>query len=194
MRYEKGHGETTRQRIVDVASKRFREGGFAAVGLTTVMKEVGLTNGGFYLHFESKEALVREALNRALDDRQAAFEALLAHDPANAVEMGLRMYLSATHRDDPSGGCPSAALLAEVARHSNETRAAYEERFESFVSLLKRMMPDRDPEDVRQLAPALFGLLIGTMQLARAVATPALSDEILESGIQAALKLARAAD
>lgn len=192
MRYEKGHRSATRQHILEIASKRFRESGFAAVGLTGVMKEAGLTNGGFYLHFESKEALVCEALTHALDSRQAAFETLGEMERTAALETGIRAYLSAQHRDDASQGCPSAALLPEIGRHSEATRQAYEARFLKFIALVERLLAASDAAQRRATATSIFALLAGTLQLARAVSCKELSDEILESGVKAALLLSKA--
>jgi AcrR family transcriptional regulator len=189
MRYEKGHSSATKQRIVDVAAQRFRESGVAAVGLTGVMAEAGLTNGAFYGHFDSKEALVREALVHALEARESDFVAI---GPAGgSLEDGLRAYLSAAHRDNPGIGCPSAALLPEIGRQGQATRQAYTERLVRFIDLVADLLPAGDPARTRATATAIFGMAIGTLQLARAVADRRLSDDILESGVQSALTLAR---
>src|SRR5579872_209158 len=106
MRYEKGHKETTRQHILDVASAQFRERGIAAVGLSGIMSAAGLTNGAFYSHFESKEDLVRAVLLNALGRRE---QRLRANLEANAgLETTLRDYLSTRHRDGSGSGCPTA--------------------------------------------------------------------------------------
>ena len=126
MRYEKGHKDTTRQRIIDVAAKQFRENGVAAVGLAGIMSDAGLTNGAFYTHFESKEDLVQAVLGHALSRREAT---LLAASEANVgLEATIRDYLSPRHRDRPGGGCPTAALVAEVARHPKATRDAFTDK------------------------------------------------------------------
>lgn len=187
MRYEKGHRSATRQRIVEVAARRFRESGVAAVGLTGVMADAGLTNGAFYGHFESKEALVCDALCHALDEREADF---VASGAAGAdLESSLRGYLNAAHRDNPGIGCPSAALLPEIGRHADATRAAFTRHLVTFVDLIAGLLPAGEPAHARATATALFGLVVGTLQLARAVSDPQLSDQILEAGIQAGLAL-----
>src|ERR1700742_3995098 len=123
MRYEKGHKDSTRQHIIDVASAQFREGGVAAVGIAGIMAGAGLTNGAFYNHFESKEDLVEAVLVNALGRRKQGLRAGL--EAGKGLDAAIRDYLSMRHRDDPGGGCPSAALVAEIARHPTTTRDAF---------------------------------------------------------------------
>src|ERR1700675_1479731 len=111
MRYEKGHKDLTRQRIIEVASKRFREQGVAAVGLAGVMSDAGLTNGAFYAHFDSKEDLVREVLSHAGFRNKSS----RAAEEGTGLEGAIRDYLSVSHRDNPARGCPTSALVAEIA-------------------------------------------------------------------------------
>jgi AcrR family transcriptional regulator len=126
MRYEKGHKDTTRQRIIDTASGQFRENGVAAVGIAGIMSGAGLTNGAFYAHFKSKEDLVETVLTNALRRRE---ERLRTASEANeGLEAVIREYLAPRHRDRPSGGCPTAALVAEVARHPKATRDVFTEK------------------------------------------------------------------
>jgi len=125
MRYEKGHKDATRAHIIEVASAQFREHGVAAAGLAGIMSAAGLTNGAFYAHFDSKEDLVRAVLLDAFGQRQQRLRANLEHKVG--IETTVRNYLSARHRDDAGTGCPSAALVAEIARHPKETRGAFTE-------------------------------------------------------------------
>src|SRR5215475_10909819 len=134
MRYEKGHRETTRQHIIDVAAGQFREGGVAAIGLAGIMKAAGLTNGAFYSHFESKEDLVRAVLVDALTRREERHRANL--DAKSGIEEIVRDYLSARHRDGAGTGCPTAALVAEIARHPKRTRDAFTEKMSDIISLM----------------------------------------------------------
>src|SRR5690242_6904992 len=113
MRYEKGRKDATRQHIIDVASARFREGGVAAVGIAGIMNGAGLTNGAFYNHFDSKEDLVETVLVHALGERRTRLRARL--EAGRGLDATIRDYLSARHRDDAGGGCPTAALVAEIA-------------------------------------------------------------------------------
>jgi AcrR family transcriptional regulator len=188
MRYEKGHKEATRQHIVDVASRQFRDNGVAAVGIAGIMTDAGLTNGAFYSHFKSKEDLVQAVLSNVLRRRE---ETLRTASETNAgLEAMIRDYLSPRHRDRPGGGCPTAALVAEIARHPKATRDAFTGKVSAFIALIATQIRAGSPSERRRSAVAIYGMMVGTLQLARAVSDKQLSDEILESGASAALALA----
>jgi TetR/AcrR family transcriptional regulator, transcriptional repressor for nem operon len=188
MRYEKGHKDQTRQRIIDVASRAFRENGVAAAGLAGIMTEAGLTNGAFYAHFESKEDLLRAVLDNSLSRRKLRLREALEN--GEGLEIIVRDYLSPRHRDDPGGGCPTAAMVAEIARHPKRTRADFTERVESLITLIAAQIRHGSPQQRRGKAIAAYGMMVGTLQLARAVNDKALSDEILAGGADAAIALA----
>jgi AcrR family transcriptional regulator len=188
MRYEKGHKETTRQHIIDVASAQFRESGVAAVGLAGIMSAAGLTNGAFYTHFASKEDLVRAVLMNALGRRELRLRANL--ESKAGLEAPIRDYLSARHRDDAGGGCPTAALVAEVARHPKATREAFTEKISDIIDLMAAQVGKGSPAERRKRAMAAYGMMVGSLQLARAVNDKKLSDEILENAVDTVLKLA----
>ncbi|TIU97575.1 MAG: TetR/AcrR family transcriptional regulator [Mesorhizobium sp.] len=185
MRYEKGRKDASRQRIMDVATERFRSDGIAASGLAGIMGEAGLTNGAFYPHFPSKAALVRESVAAALEVQATQIQELLA---AGGLSMAIDAYLSAEHRDNPGKGCASAALLPEIAREPAETRQVYAEHLLKLVrQVAAELTPDaRDPEGV---AFGVFATLIGALELCRAVNGTELSDRILEAGAIAAKAL-----
>jgi TetR/AcrR family transcriptional repressor of nem operon len=189
VRFDKGHKEATRQRIIEAAAERFRKDGMAAVGIAGLMADAGLTHGGFYAHFESKEDLLREALAAASDaTRQRLTRA--AQRNAAGLEGLIRFYLRPEHRDTPAQGCAVSALVPEIARQSETTRAEFTKRLETFLALIAAQLPEIVPAARRQAtAIGIFGVLLGTLQLARAVTNPDLSDNILESGITAALRL-----
>lgn len=188
MRYAPEHNETTRERILEVASRLFRQHGIAAVGLAKIMAEAGLTVGAFYTHFKSKEALVRESLQRALEDRRNELEQARC---AGAMEAAIRAYLSPSHRDAPGTGCPTAALAAEIARLPRATRQRLASQLEPSLDVLAEWLSSRRGEPVNRAdAIAFFGLLVGTLQIARATPDRAESDSILEAGVRAALRLA----
>ena len=132
MRYEKGHKDLTRRRIVEVASRQFREHGVAAVGIAGIMSDAGLTNGAFYAHFDSKEDLVREVLSHA------GFRNKLSKAAENGTGLAgaIRDYLSQNHRDNPGGGCPTSALVAEIARHPKATRDAFTGKVGDVIELI----------------------------------------------------------
>lgn len=189
MRFEKGHKERTRKQVLDVASRRFRKDGIAASGIAGIMAEAGLTNGAFYLHFESKDALVREALANALAHQQD----ILDQQPGDArdIEGAIRAYLNRSHVVECDVGCPSAALLPEIGRQPSLTRETYEAGLRSYISVLASYLPDTRSSRTQQRAMAIFGLMVGTLQIARSVNDRELSDRILEGGVDAALRLAK---
>jgi AcrR family transcriptional regulator len=190
MRFEKGHKAETRRHILGVASKRFRKDGISAAGIAGIMSEAGLTNGAFYPHFKSKDELVREAVSSAINEQRHRVEESL--QAGCDLESVLRTYLSRNHLDSPGCGCPSAALLPEVARQPASTRQAYEDGIDSYVSTLVPLIPIADAAVAHRRATAMFALMVGTLQHARVVMDPAAAEQILESGVEAALLLARA--
>ena len=187
MRYEKGHKDATRQHLLDVAAKQFRESGVAAAGLAGIMSEAGLTNGAFYGHFDSKEELVREVLLDALNRRKQKLRANL--EAKVSLETVLRDYLSERHRDNAGSGCPTAALVAEIARHPRKTREAFSDVVSSIIGLLAEQMPGTAAERQRK-ANAIYAMMVGALQLARAISDKKRSDQILDDAIDAALRLA----
>jgi TetR/AcrR family transcriptional repressor of nem operon len=192
MRYEKGHKETTRQHILDVASKQFRKGGIEAVGLAGVMKEAGLTNGAFYAHFKSKEDLVREMLMTAFDIQlQALSEAL---NKGFKLEDAIRDYLSPEKRENCEEGCPAASLISEVSRHTKTTRKVFSDKVHRLLDLFSNQIKENDPIKREQRAIAIYAQLVGSLQLARVETERKKSDLILSSGIEAALQIANLKD
>jgi TetR/AcrR family transcriptional regulator, transcriptional repressor for nem operon len=190
MRFEKGHKAATRRHIVDVASKCVRRDGIAAAGIAGMMGEAGLTKGAFSPHFESKDALVREALASALGDQQHRLD----EDQLKGLDLegAVRGYLNRAHLEAPADGCPSAALLPEIARQPLSTKQDYEKALRSYVATLAALLPGADSAANRRRATAIFSLMVGTLQIARAVPGAAEAQRILDNGIEAALHLARA--
>lgn len=186
MRYEKGQKALTRQRIVEVASRQFREHGVAAVGIAGIMSDAGLTNGAFYAHFDSKEDLVREVLSHA------GFRNKLSRAAENGTGLAgaIRDYLSQNHRDNPGRGCPTSALVAEIARHPKATRDAFTGKVDDVIELIAAGLAAASEAERRRKAVAVYALMVGTLQLARAVNDKRLSGEILQSGADEAVALA----
>lgn len=189
MRFEKGHKAATRRHIIDVASKCIRRDGISAAGIAGIMGEAGLTKGAFSPHFESKDALVREALESALGEQQDRLD----EDQCRGLNLegAIRRYLNRAHLEDPAGGCPSAALLPEIARQPLSTRRKYEKALRTYVSSLAALIPDADPAESRRRATAIFGLMVGTLQFARAVPDTVEAEQIVEGGVEAALRLSK---
>ena len=187
MRYAAEHNDETRERILAAAARLFRQHGIAAVGLAKIMAEADLTVGTFYTHFKSKEALVQEALRRA--HNEILEQALRAGD----LELAVRRYLSPEHRDAAGAGCPAAALASEVARHPRATRQKFTQDLDVRIDMIAELLSIRRGKKVgRAEAAAFFGLLAGTLQLARTTPERAESDAILQAGVRAALRLANA--
>lgn len=187
-RYSPEHKEATRRRMIETAGRRFKSDGIDGSGIATLVADAGLTNGAFYGHFASKDDLVATVVAQQLADQVAVVNSL----PAGlaSVEAYLRLYLSPEHRDDLAGGCPSAALLDEIGRCDIAVREAYTEGAEAMVAAISRHLDDGDPERTRQRAIGLFSLLVGSLQAARAVTDPALSDQFLAAAYTNALTIA----
>jgi TetR/AcrR family transcriptional repressor of nem operon len=186
-RYGKEHKEATRRRIVEAAGRRFKRDGIDGAGIATLMADAGLTNGAFYAHFASKEDLVATAVAEELREQRERFRAQV---PGRAgIEEYVRGYLSVGHRDNPDDGCPSAALLDEIGRCTEATKRAYTDGVVAIVDeFAARLAPD-DPESARAKTLSLFAMMIGTLQLSRALADKRMADEVLEQGTQTALAL-----
>ncbi|MFD8001663.1 TetR family transcriptional regulator [Streptomyces mirabilis] len=188
MRYGKDHKQATRQRIVEAAGRRFKRDGIDSSGISTLMQDVGLTNGAFYTHFTSKDDLVATAV---ADQLQAQNATIVAHAAPGRVglEQIVRWYLSAWHRDSPGNGCPSAALLDEIGRCADPTKQAYTDGVLMVIDgIAARLAPD-DPLSVRTKALSTYAMMAGTLQLSRALADRQLADELLEQGIRNAFAL-----
>ena len=184
-RYGKEHKEATRRRIVEAAGRRFKRDGIDGSGIATLMADAGLTNGAFYAHFDSKDDLVATTVADQLREQRESYW----EQPDAGVEQLVREYLSVRHRDDLEHGCPSAALLDEIGRCSTSTKRAYTEGMLSIADEIAcRLAPD-DPPSARATTLSLFAMLIGTLQLSRALADRQLADEVLERGVENALAL-----
>jgi AcrR family transcriptional regulator len=187
MRYGKDHKQGTRHRIVEAAGRRFKQDGIDGAGVATVMSDAGLTNGAFYGHFASKEDLVANVLADQLRVQRQSFDG----QPSGraGLEAYIRSYLSPRHRDQCADGCPSAALLDEIVRRPAATRQVFtDELTDSMDDIASRLDPT-DVEAARTDALTLFGLMVGTLQLARALTDRDLSDQLLARGVETALKL-----
>jgi TetR/AcrR family transcriptional regulator, transcriptional repressor for nem operon len=187
MRYGKDHKQATRRRILEAAGRRFKQDGIDGAGVAAVMSDAGLTNGAFYAHFTSKEDLVANAL---ADQLRAQRQSLDAHPSDRAgLEAFIRAYLSPQHRDQYADGCPSAALLDEIARRPAATRQVFTDELMGVIDDIASRLDPTDAEASRTDALTIFGLMLGTLQLARALTDHALSDQLLARGVDTAMKL-----
>ena len=170
MRKSREEAAETRKRIVNAAANEFREKGIVATGLADLMKAAGLTHGGFYKHFESKDQLIAEAFAQAVE------EAIGGMEGQPTIDAAVAGYLSIRHRDNPASGCPLSAIGSEAARTDDKTREAATAGFERLVALLVGKSKSRD---ARQRALVAAATMIGAMTMSRVVLDPKLSAEIL---------------
>jgi TetR/AcrR family transcriptional repressor of nem operon len=188
MRYSREHKLETHARIVRKASVRLREKGAHGVGVADLMKEAGLTHGGFYAHFDSREALVIEAFADAMDrstERWRKFAAGIP--PEKRLQAIADSYLTTVHRDDPGHGCSVPALAAEIARENPRTRKAFAAKLEQMIEMLAGQVPELPRKAARRQAMAVLATMMGTLVLARAAGSGEFSDEILSAGREAVL-------
>src|SRR4051812_43294345 len=167
MRYSKEHKLETHARIVKKASVRLREKGAHGIGVADLMKDAGLTHGGFYAHFDSREALVIEAFAYAMDRstdrwRQLAGQAA----PDQRLATFVDFYLSQQHRDNPGHGCAVPALGAEIARESPKTRKVFAAKLDQMIEMMSEQFPDAPGASARKQAISAFATMMGTIVLA----------------------------
>ncbi|WP_065307376.1 TetR/AcrR family transcriptional regulator [Janthinobacterium psychrotolerans] len=168
--------EATHERIVEVASRAIRRSGYGGTGVADIMKEAGLTHGGFYAHFASRDALLAEAGDRAGAESVAlASRVAAAAPPGRSVQAIMKAYLSPEHIAAVETGCPVSALACEMPRQAPEVRHAATLHIKEMIDLLARQMPDWGDARAHEEAMALLCALIGTTMLARAVDDPKLS-------------------
>jgi TetR/AcrR family transcriptional regulator, transcriptional repressor for nem operon len=187
MRYSEDHKQATRRRILDAAGRRFKQDGIDGAGVATLMSDAGLTNGAFYAHFKSKEDLVANVLADQLRTQRDSFD-VQAPD-REGLEAFIRAYLSPEHRDQRADGCPSAALLDEIGRRPAATREVFTDELMGVIDDIALRLDATDAEPARSDALTLFGLMVGTLQLARALTDRDVSDRLLARGVETALKL-----
>jgi TetR/AcrR family transcriptional regulator, transcriptional repressor for nem operon len=183
MKVSREQAAANHDRIVDAAAQLFRERGFEGIGVADLMKEAGLTHGGFYGHFASKEELMAEASARALTQSLESWSTLAMRAHENPLPALAKAYLTSKHRDDPGGGCLLAALGPEVARQGPAVRRAVTDYVRSACDLLARLVPGKSRAARRQKGIATYATLVGAMVMARAVDDRALSQEILDAGL-----------
>lgn len=180
MKKSKAETAETRHRIVESAAQEVRRNGINATGLADVMAAAGLTHGGFYRHFQSKDQLVAEACAVAMESIVAKAKAAACQGDGKAgLEAIIESYLATNHRDDRSGGCPLAGLGSELARADDETRAAISAGFLRFVELLTKHARHRKREQAKSDALFTLSAMVGAVTLSRITTDPDLSKAIL---------------
>ena len=189
MRYSKEHKQETHARIVRRASVRLREKGAHGIGVADLMKEAGLTHGGFYAHFDSREALVIEAFTHASGRSREYWRNIAEQTPPDKrLALIVETYLDAAHRDDPGHGCAIASLGADIARENPKTRKAFSVELEHMIDLIADQIQGASRKAARRQAMATLATMVGALVMARIAGNGELSDEIMVAGREAALK------
>lgn len=188
MRYSREHKFQTHARIVKKASVKLREKGAHGIGVADLMKDAGLTHGGFYAHFNSREALVIEAFTHAMD-RSTEFWRKLSEEtaPEKRLSKIVNTYLTPAHRDDPGHGCALPALAAEIARESVKTRRVFATRMEQMIDMFAAQFDGVPRKTARKRAMAVLATMMGSLVMARTAGSGEFSDEILKAGREAVL-------
>ena len=170
MRYPSEHKQQTRQRIVRAAARRFRSRGTEGASIGTLMRDLRLTHGGFYRHFNNKEELFVEAFGESLEElSREVLSALEGVPPGGELQALINRYLSTEHSDDVAGGCPVAALATEVARRPPKTRAALLQILKNHTARAAKFIPGVSEEERERKARVLFSGMAGTLNMARVI-------------------------
>ncbi|MDX3773114.1 TetR/AcrR family transcriptional regulator [Chromatiaceae bacterium AAb-1] len=179
MKVTRAQATANRERVIETASQLFREKGFNGIGLNELMQAAGLTRGGFYGQFDSKQDLAVHASHTALSDTLQRWENIAAQASPDTLEQLTRFYLSDEHHHNPAQGCAFAALGSDVARqHSPELHQVFSDGMEAFLQVLQQCVTGNTPQQKRQQAMATLATLVGALILSRTVKDPILSAEL----------------
>jgi len=171
--------EVTHERIVGAAARAIRRSGYDGTGVADIMKKVGLTHGGFYAHFASREAMLAEAADRAGAESVATLTRVAAAaPPEEALRSMIRAYLSKEHVEDPETGCPVAALGSETPRQASRVRRAATRRIKEVIDVVARHSPAQGEPGGYEQALVTVATMVGALVLARAVDDPKLSEAL----------------
>jgi TetR/AcrR family transcriptional repressor of nem operon len=183
MKVTREQAAENREKIIAVAGKLFREKGFDGIGVADLMQAAGLTHGGFYGHFKSKDDLAAQACRRAFARSAENWTAVVENASGDPLASICRQYVSERHRDAPGKGCLFAALAPDAARQSRPIRQAFTDGLETLTALLAKLAPGRSAAAKRKKALATIAEMVGAIVLARVVNDPALSKEILDATV-----------
>jgi TetR/AcrR family transcriptional repressor of nem operon len=186
MRYDTEHKERTRARVLSEAASTIRTVGPDGIGVAGLMAKVGLTHGGFYAHFKSKDDLVAQAITQMFEDSNTRFQArTTGHEPAEGLAIFIDYYLSTMHRDRPDQGCPLPALSGDLARMALPTRERFAEGADRLTDLVAGLLDRMGTSKAESVATSVISEIVGAMALARAVSDPVRSDQILTASRKA---------
>jgi len=192
MRYSHTHKDETHARLLQIAGQALRKAGPEKLSVAEVMKEAGLTHGGFYAHFKSKDALLAEALEAVFaKSRERMTKQIEGLPPHHALATFIDSYMSRRHRDNPEQGCPITALNSDLPRQSKAVRAVFDAGTRRLIAWVAHLIGEAGFEgDADALAPSILSAMAGAVAVSRAVSDKSLSDEMLETartGIKARL-------
>lgn len=177
--------EVTHERIVEVAARAIRRSGYAGTGVADIMKEAGLTHGGFYAHFASRETLLEEAADRAgAEAVSLSADIAAAAAPGQSLQAVMQAYLSQQHLEDVENGCPVAALGSEMHRQAPEVRHTATRHIKEMIDVVARQLPGWGTPGAHEQAMFMVSSMIGTMVMARAVDDPRLSAALREAALK----------
>lgn len=179
MRVSREQAAENREKIITIAAQLFREKGFDGIGVADLMKAAGLTHGGFYGHFNSKEDLMAKACERAVDELLQAGEIRRKQSTDSPYIAFLKNYLSIGHRDHPGAGCVMAALGAEAARQNPGVRSSFTHSAKRLVSALMEIIPAANKKKARENSLITLSMLVGAQTIARALDDEEMSQEVL---------------
>jgi TetR/AcrR family transcriptional repressor of nem operon len=181
MKVSRAQAEENHQAVINAASRLFREHGFDGIGLKDLMKGAGLTQGGFYKQFASKDDLVAKASERAMEMATRKWADAIATNPASPLEAAIKFYLSPEHRRNKGAGCPLVALGSDAARQNTDVKACFEAGAKAHLRVLGELAPAGENEEPGMKAMAMLSLMVGAVMLSRAVNDGDLARGFLEA-------------
>jgi TetR/AcrR family transcriptional repressor of nem operon len=190
MRVTREQATRNRQNVIDVASRLFREHGFDGIGLKDLMKNAGLTQGAFYKQFSSKEDLVVQASQRALEGSTERWTGAYEGEPNDPLEAALSFYLGKEHLDARMDGCPIVALGADAARQGPEVKASFESGVKTHLKVLGNMVAATSEAERDEKSIAILSLMVGALTLARVVNDPEIAESFLDAAAQKVREIA----
>jgi TetR/AcrR family transcriptional repressor of nem operon len=193
MRVSRAQAEENRDRVIDVASRLFRQHGFDGIGLKDLMKGAGLTQGGFYKQFASKDDLAAIASRRAMESATRRWSAA-ANDSADPLEAVMAFYLSSDHRGEKAEGCPLVALGSDAARQSVEVRQPFDDGIRAHFEVLNELTGDDKSSEPGSKAMAILSLMVGAVTLSRIMEDKTMSQGILDAAADEVRRIARRDD
>jgi TetR/AcrR family transcriptional regulator, transcriptional repressor for nem operon len=192
MRVSRAQAEANREAVINAASRLFREHGFDGIGLKDLMKGAGLTQGGFYKQFQSKDDLAAQASRRAMESATRRWSSVAASSP-DPLEAVVGLYLSAGHREEKGDGCPLVALGSDAARQSEEVRVPFQDGVEAHLQVLDELMPPSDGSKPYEKAMAVLSLMVGAVTISRILNDKSLSQSFLDAAADEVRRIAASA-